>query len=544
MTSAQNTREAPRAWSTTSRTVNTRQIKAVHRPTTLGSDVRRNALWNMAATMLLRLSSIGVMAIVARIMDPHAFGIFAVASTVFVIVSAIGEFGVSSCLARADLDIERLAPTMVSVSLITGCAVAGITFVYARPIAAALGSADAAGPVRVLTITIVLASLFATPTAQCVRDFRQDKIFLANAISTIPSTVLLLVLAKSGSGAMAFAWSRAFGQLIAGSIVVYYTPKSYPPGMTRYALSVLFKFGIPLSAANFVGYILQNIDYALIGRLMGTVILGTYVLAFNMASWSTTLLGGVMNGVSLPAFSRVKHDPVLLKENIITATRAVALIVLPMCTLVIVLARPLVLLMYGSRWQEAATVVPILTIYGVISVMCLLFSSMLAALGKTRVILGVQLLWLVALAIAMWIGVRRNGIVGAATAHVVVVSLLVLPCYLFALRRATGVRITRVCKAVLPATVAAVLAALVSWMLVSRLSTPLLQVLGGGLVGSLAYLSAMLPQAVILFRRDLLSNRKVRRIMRFYHDLGSIIGLEIGVPSRHGTRHRRTTRIP
>ena len=496
----------------------------------------------MAATMLLRFSSIGVMAVIARIMNPHAFGIFAVASTVFIIVSAIGEFGVSSCLARADLDIERLAPTMVSVSLITSLAVAGITFIFARPIATALGSADAAGPVRVLSITIILAGIFATPTAQCVRDFKQDKIFLANAISTIPSTLLLLVLAKMGSGAMAFAWSRALGQLIAGAIVVYYAPRNYPPGMTRYALSVLFKFGIPLSAANFISYILQNIDYALIGRLMGTVILGTYVLAFNMASWSTTLLGGVMNGVSLPAFSRVKHDPVLLNEAIISGTRAVALIALPMCTLVIVLARPLVLLMYGPRWQEAATVLPILAVYGVISVMCLLFSSMLAALGKTRVILGVQLLWLAALAIAMWVGVRKDGIVGAATAHVVVVSLLVLPCYLIALRGATEVRLTRLFKTVLPATFAGALAAFAAWLLMSRLSSPVLQVLAGGTAGGIVYLTAVFPQAIVLFKRDLLSNRKVRRVLRAYHDLGAIIGLEIGVASRHGARRGRASR--
>ena len=78
--------------------------------------------------------------------------------------------------------------------------------------------------------------------------------------------------------------------------------KKYYPGMARGALSVLYTFGIPLAAAEFVSYVLQNVDYALIGRLMGTVALGTYVLAFNVASWSTTLLGGVMTGVSMPAF--------------------------------------------------------------------------------------------------------------------------------------------------------------------------------------------------------------------------------------------------
>ena len=272
-----------------------------------------------------------------------------------------------------------------------------------------------------------------------MREFRQDKIFLANAIATVPSTAVLLLLAMSGSGAMAFAWSRVAGQLVAGSIVLFYAGKKYYPGMARGALSVLYTFGIPLAAAEFVSYVLQNVDYALIGRLMGTVALGTYVLAFNVASWSTTLLGGVMTGVSMPAFSRVKHDPALLENAMVFGLRTVALIALPMCTLLVVLAHPLVLTIYGSRWSKAATVLPVLAVYGTIPFL-LFFSSVLSALGKTRVILSTQLLF--ALAIAMWIGVRSYGIVGAAVAHVVVVALFVFPCYLAAVRRAVHVRIT------------------------------------------------------------------------------------------------------
>lgn len=460
----------------------------------------------MAETMLLRLSSIGVIAIVARIVDPRTFGVFAVASTVFIIVSALGNFGVSSCLARADLDLDRLAPTMVSVSLLTSAILAAVMFLYARPIAAALGSADAASPVRVMAITVLLAGIFATPTAQCVRDFKQDKIFLANAIATVPSTAVLLLLAMSGSGAMAFAWSRVVGQLIAGSIVLFYAGKKYLPGMARDALYILYTFGIPLAAADFVSYILQNVDYALIGRLLGPVALGTYVLAFNVASWSTTLLGGVMTGVSMPAFSRVKHDPVRLENAIVFGLRTVALIALPMCTLVVVLAHPIILTIYGSRWNESATVLPMLAVYGAISIICLFFSSMLAALGKTRAILGTQLLWLFALAIAMWIGVRNYGIVGAATAHVVVVALLVLPCYLVAVRRAVHVRITVLVKAIVPITLAGLLAAAVAWVVMRCFSSPLLELLVGGVAGGVTYLLLVFPQVTPLFRRDLLEN--------------------------------------
>ena len=66
--------------------------------------------------------------------------------------------------------------------------------------------------------------------------------------------------------------------------------------------------GVPLGAANIIGFILLNVDYGLIGHLLGAVALGVYVLAFNVASWPQSLLGAMINNVSMPAFSRVKND--------------------------------------------------------------------------------------------------------------------------------------------------------------------------------------------------------------------------------------------
>ena len=387
----------------------------------LSASVRRGALWNVASTLMLRLAGILVTAVVAHILDPHDFGVFAVAVTVYTIVSSLVDLGVSSCLMRADLDIDSLAPTMTSVSLTTSTLLAGAMVIFARPIAAALGSADAAGPVRVMALTMILTGIFAVPSAQFMRDFRQDKLFLANAISFVPSTVTLLLLAKFGSGAMAFAWSRAVGQLTSGCVLLAYLPKFYWPDIARSAFSVLFKFGIPLAAANFVNYILLNVDYALVGHLMGAVTLGIYVLAFNVCSWSTSLLSGVINTISIPAFSRVKHDPDLLNKSIVTSVRAVSLIAMPMCSLIMVLARPLVLVLYGAKWLASASVLPVLVLYGLISIICVLFANMLVSVGKSKAVLVIQLVWLAELVPAMALGVRRDGILGAAIAHVIVI---------------------------------------------------------------------------------------------------------------------------
>src|SRR3981081_1286602 len=186
----------------------------------LSARVRRGALWSVLSTVLLRLANVAVTAVVAHILAPRDFGIFTVALTAYMITTSLGELGVASCLVRADLDIDAMAPTMVTVSVTTSAIFAGAMAASAPHIAAALGSADGAGPVRVMALVLFISGLSAVPGAQLTRDFKQDKLFLANVISLVPSTAALLFLAKSGNGAMAFAWSRVIAQFIMGCVMV------------------------------------------------------------------------------------------------------------------------------------------------------------------------------------------------------------------------------------------------------------------------------------------------------------------------------------
>ena len=111
-------------------------------------------------------------------------------------------------------------------------------------------------------------------------------------------------------------------QFVVGCVLIVAAPRHYRPGLARSALSVILKFGIPLAGANFVNYTLLNVDYVFVGHLLGAAALGIYMLAFTVASWPYGLLGGVINSVSMPAFSRVKHDPALLKNAMASALRA------------------------------------------------------------------------------------------------------------------------------------------------------------------------------------------------------------------------------
>ena len=466
---------------------------------------------------------------------------FAVALTAYIIIYNLSEFGLASCLIRADLDIDALAPTMVTVSLVTSAISAGAMAIFAKHIAAALGSAGGEEAVRIMALAVLIAGLFAVPTAQLTRDFKQDKIFWANVISLVPSTGVLLLLAKSGNGATAFAWSRVIAQLVMGCVMAASVPKHYRPGLTRDALSILFRFGLPLAGANFINFILLNVDNAFVGRLIGAVALGAYVLAFNVASWPAGLLGNVINSVSMPAFSRVKHDAELLKNAITGALRALSLILMPMCSLMMALAHPLVLTLYGAKWASSAEVLSILSLYGAISIICVLFANMLTSLGKTKFILAVQLIWLGALIPAMAIGVHRDGIVGAALAHIVVIGPLVLPSYLFVLKRATGVHFTALGKAVLPPLLAATGAAFAARGAAAQFAVPPVQLIAGLGAGGLVYAVVAAPQGLALLSQEQAAKLRARRLFRYYDAAARLARIPMSSAPRSpatGGKHR------
>jgi lipopolysaccharide exporter len=505
----------------------------------LSKSVRRGAIWSVASAAQLRLVSVITTAVVAHILDPKDFGIFAVAMTVYAIVFSVGELGVGSCLARADLDVEALAPTMVTISVITSAIQAGAMFFFAKPIASALGSPGAEDPIKAMALVVMIVGIFAVPTARLMRDFRQDRVFLAEAFSVVVSTVVLLLLAKDGSGAMAFAYSRVAGQFVSGCVVFASAPKNYRPGLTRNGISVLYRYGLPLGFATFVSYVLLNVDYALIGHLLGAVALGTYVLAFNVASWPASLLGFMINNVSMPAFSRVKDDSDRLAKAMASALRALSLVVMPMSALTMALARPIVLTLYGAKWQASASILSILTLYGAISIVCLLFANMLAGLGRSRLLLIIQLAWISILLPAMTIGVRQDGIQGAAFAHIVVIAPIVLPVYLFSLRRATGIRLWNFVQAAWCPVLASLVAAIAARDLASYFTKPLLQLIVGLAVGGLIYMVLVAPQAIGLINTDHAAKIHGRRILRFYNNAARLAGLPGGSAPRHAAKGRR-----
>jgi PST family polysaccharide transporter len=254
------------------------------------------------------------------------------------------------------------------------------------------------------------------------------------------------------------------------------------------------------------------------------------MLAFNVASWPTALMGSMINTVAMPAFSRLRHDPARLAEGVAQSTRAIALIAFPVAALTLALAAPLIHTVYGAQWVTAAPVLQALAAYGAVSILCLLFGNLLVGEGHPRLLLFVQIAWLAVLAPAMIIGVRIDGINGAGIAHVIVIVIVVLPAYLYALKRwsMTGPR-TLVWPVIVPLA-GAVAAGGAAWLMSEIVAAPALRLLCGGIAGVLVYFVVMAPVLSRYAQGRMPANRHLSLILRAYGRFGQALssGLAFG----------------
>lgn len=459
----------------------------------LGRQVGRGAMWSVASNITMRFASIAITALLARLLSKEDFGTFAIALAVYLVVASLAELGMGSAIARSAKEPADIAPTVASISILVSAGLSLGMYLGAHGLAGVLGQPAAAQPIQVLSLCLFLTGVFTVPGAQLVREFRQDRIFLATVVGFVVANPLLIVMAMNGGGATAFAWSRVVGQLATGLVFYFSTLRRYRPGWRSECVGPLVRFGLPLSIANLVNWALLNADFIILGRMVSAAEVGVYMIAFNVASWSTALLGSVMNNVVVPAFGRVSDDRARLGRALMSGTRLVALLAFPVGALTCALAAPLILTVFGDKWSEAVPVLAVLSIYGLLYTFSLLFVSVLVAVGKTGRLLVIQLMWISALVPAMVIGVEYGSLEGVAWAHVLTIGFLALPAYIFFVLRFAAISVADFVRSVARPMVAAMAAGGVAW-LVSRSFDPSgAAFIAGGLAGGLTYLVVAAP---------------------------------------------------
>ena len=450
----------------------------------LRRQVRSGLAWSAMNNLVLRAGSFAVGIVLARVLTPGEFGVYAVALTVQAVLMTLADLGLSADLIRTD-DVRRRAPTVGALGLVSGGLLAVCMAATSGTVAELMGSPESAEVIALLSVTLLLAGAGVVPFAMLQRDFRQRTLFGIASVDFVVSTLVTVSLLVAGWGVVSLAVGRIVAQCIALALQFRASGTRPRYRFDREVAGSVLGFGVPVAGANLLSWALLNIDNVVIARVAGPVSLGFYVLAFNMSNWPMSAIGQVVRSVALPAFAHGGAPDV----GGARLSRGVALswsLALPSGMALAALASPLVSVVYGERWLDAVPVLAALGLFGALRVVFDLEVAYLLARGSSRAVLLVQLVWFVALVPAIVVGTRLWGIAGAGWAHLVVSVAVIFPAYLLVLRRA-GVHLRPLLAALWRPVPAAVLAGAAGWWVSRQCDSALLALALGCAAGAVVY---------------------------------------------------------
>lgn len=395
--------------------------------------------WSLLNQGIVRAVNLAFGIALARLVAPEEFGVVAVALTALSIVISLNDLGLLATVTRWPGRLDAVVRTATTAIWLSSLALFLAAWFAAPLYAGALNTPQATTSVRLLALVLFIDAACGIPAAILQRRLRSLERLVADLLGFAVSVPLTLVLVSVLDGATSIALGRLAGSFVTASVILCLAPARPLPGWDSGVARVLLRTGLPLAAAGLLDVALLNLDYLVLGSMLGPTALGFYLLAFNISSWPMNVVAMGVHRVAVPAMASMGDDPQALRIAIRRAFDVLA--VLTLCGVVGLglVAGPLVDVVYGHRWHASVAPLVVLVGLGGIRVLVGLLHDALLAAGRGRRLLALKGTWLLALLPALPIGVHLGGGVGAAYAHVAVAAVVVVPLLLWLSAPVTGV---------------------------------------------------------------------------------------------------------
>jgi lipopolysaccharide exporter len=428
-----------------------------------------------------RAVMVGSTIVLARLLAPSDFGLFALATIGTGFISIFSGLGLGAALVlRQDLD-RRGEGTVQSLLVIAGVLFA-VVLAAVAPLAADLfREPRLAGVLFALAGVLSISGVnwFYESLLQKQLAFRTR--FVTQMIRTVVYAVVAVSLAATGSGVWALVGAHIAGHIANGIAQMVMAPYLVPFTWERRLVRPILRIGLGFAAQDGATFLQQNADYIVVGRVLPTAQLGFYSMAYRQAEMPYYAIADPVARVTFPSFSQMRHRGEDVMPSFLAGLRMVAFASLPLGVILSAAAGPFTLGLLGDKWAPMIVPLSVLGIWSVLRALEATTGWLLNSVGHAGFVGRISLLLLVPQVVALYFAADRFGITAVSwvmLGHMTLALLLVMAMT----QRVTGTSVLRQWSAIQPL----VLAAVGSWFATRWVAGALAQTPRVALVASAA----------------------------------------------------------
>lgn len=325
-----------------------------------GGGLRRVAIRAAGVTTLSQSIALAIQVIatvvLARLLDPAAFGVMAMVTTFSLLLSNFGGNGFTEAVVQREEIDHRLASNLFWINTAI-CLLLAIGFAAGGTLLARLyRDQRVAGVAEALALTIFLTGLSVIHLALLRRAMRFSLVAAGSILAQASSVTASILLAYRGWGYWALvagAIASPTATLVAAGMACRWIPGLPSRGvgtrkMVRYAMDIYGFFTL--------NYVARNLDNLLAGWFFGPQALGLYKKAYDLASLPFNQISTPLTAVAVPTLSRLKNDRERHHRYLLRSFSILAFIGMGLAAYLTLMGKDLIQVLLGPKWKETGKI--------------------------------------------------------------------------------------------------------------------------------------------------------------------------------------------
>lgn len=329
-------------------------------PIDAGHELKRGLWWMGSATVAMRVLDVAGSLLVLQFLSKSEVGLAALAWSFSVALESFNGLGVGYVIVRqrelshADLSGLFWFCTLLGVAAMAIMAAVG-------PFLAIFYADYRLYPMMVVAaLKLVFVGAALVPLSVLTRDLQYRVTGTVQTLATLSEALTKVILVAAGLG----AWGLVLANLARG-VFLWLALQWLAPFRPLFraadaAVRRAIGFGFRVASSGIIYSVYRNLDNLLIGRVLGTSVLGIYQTAFQLGMTPLEIVGQLVNRVQFPIYSALREKPAELVLAFNRSVRTMLLFLGPVAVLV-ALGSPDILALIGhGRWLPAVPLIQVL----------------------------------------------------------------------------------------------------------------------------------------------------------------------------------------
>jgi len=348
--------------------------------------------WSAADALLGQGVTFIVGLVLARLLSPDEYGLIGICLIFTTVLNGIVDSGFSNALIRKKKVTDEDYNTMFTTNMAISIVLYVLLFISAPLVSDFFHRIELTALVRVTGLILFLNALSITQVTILTKNIDFKTKTKASLVSAIISGVIGIAMAFMGYGVWSLVAQQLSKQLLY-TLCLWVLSKWWPK-FTFYkdSFKYMWGFGWKLLASGILNNVWNQLYQVVIGRCYTSSTLGHYTRANEYASIFSSNLTLIVQRVSYPVLAEIQDD----KERMVQGYRKVikiTMFVTAVCMISLgAVSEPLIYTLIGTKWQEAATYLPLICISMSLYPLHAINLNILQVLGRSDIFLYLEIL--------------------------------------------------------------------------------------------------------------------------------------------------------